>query len=270
MAATPRTMDSNSDWGARYARELRGVIVRQASQAPRSLQARLGPSEVGVACHRQVVGKLAGAQRTNHVSDLWPSVVATAVHAWLANAFEDENGREGILRWLTETAVTPYPGLSGHADLYDALECAVVDHKVLGQTSLNKVKRPEGPSRKYQIQLILYGAGFRALGLPVKRVVLAAYPGTAATLDGMYVWDHPCTPEDELLIREVMDTTALRQEIAGYVRDGLMSLNDVPAVPDDTECFFCFLYRPQSAQDGGPGCPGTVVRQAQESPAARC
>jgi hypothetical protein len=263
MAATPRGMESNSEWGSRYARELRKVITTHAEHAPRSQQVHLGPSELGSACDRQVVAKLAGAQRTNHVSDPWPSIVGTSVHAWLANAFEAENRREGMLRWLTEIHVTPAIGYDGHADLYDAAEQAVIDHKVLGATSLAKVKKPSGPSRRYQVQLLLYGAGFRALGLPVKRVVLAAYPRTAATLDGMFIWDHPCTPDDEMLVAEVLRRTEVRQELAAWVRDGRMSLSQVPAAPDDDECFFCPFYRPQAAYDHGRGCPGTVTKAAR-------
>jgi hypothetical protein len=260
MSATPRGLESNSDWGRRYAHTLRGVITRQAQQAPRSQQVHLGPSEIGEACDRQVVGKLAGAPRTNHISDPWPSIVGTAVHAWLAEACNDDNRRDRTLRFLTEVAVAPHPGYAGHADLYDAEEAAVVDWKILGASSLSKVKSPKGPSRRYQVQLLLYGAGFRALGLPVKRVVLAALPRTAATLDGMYIWDRVCTPADEELVREVLDRMAIRQEIAAWVRDGSMSLMQVPAHPDDDGCYFCPLYRAQSAYDGGPGCPGTLVR----------
>lgn len=260
MAATPRSMEGNSEWASRYARELRGVITRQANLAPRSQQVHLGPSELGAECDRQVVGKLVGAPRTNNISDPWPSIIGTATHAWLAQAFQDDNVRDGVLRWLTETRVTPHPGYPGSADLYDAQEAAVVDHKVLGATSLAKVKSPAGPSRRYQVQLLLYGAGFRALGLPVKRVVLAAYPRTAATLDSMFVWDHVCVPEDERLIADVLDQMAARQYAAQLVRDGQLTLNQIAATPEDTECYFCFLYRAQSAYDGGPGCPGTLVR----------
>lgn len=604
MASAPGSMNvnGNTDWAGRYARELRSVINRQAARAPRSLQVQLGPSEVGSQCHRQVVGKLAGVPRTNHVSDPWPSIVGTAVHSWLAKAFEDENAREGILRWVTEAAVTPAPGLTGHADLYDAAESAVVDHKgihvstpvatpegwtaagmlavgdtvfgadgrpcrvtrtypaqyracfrvtfndgsslvtddvqelpfvragrhsqpmpmstaeaashvwsrasrpqrqlrlyngsplelpdrdlavhpyvlgcwlgdggvhggaigkpddelfdhirscgyevsaphgtrqlmrtvyglstqlqqlglqwrdpdhprshgrlagekripsgylrasrdqrlallqglmdtdgtwnrprkravftttdkglaetvaelvttlgwkahiaphsstgfgltvteyyveftpigsnpfrlsrkaslaritgsrvsgyrivkgieavprvltrcidvdspdhlylageqmvpvhnCLGATSLAKIKSVAGPSRRYRVQLLLYGAGFRALGLPVRRVVLAAYPRTASSLAGMYVWDHVCQPEDEILIQEVLRQTMAREAVAQLVRDGVITLNDVPATPDDSECFVCPIYRPQSAYDGGPGCAGTLLRK---------
>lgn len=262
MATTPQGTSGNTAWAQRYARELRGVITRQAASAPRSLQARLGPSELGAACDRQVVGKLVQAARTNHVSDPWPSVVGTAVHAWLAAAFQDDNLREGLLRWLTELAVEPAPGYGGHTDLYDAAEQAVVDHKVLGPTSLAKVKSPSGPSRRYRVQLLLYGLGVRNMGLPVTRIVLAAYPRTASTLDGMYVWSHDCCPDDDVLIAEVLRVTGIRQLIAQQVRDGLMQLRDVPVTPDDDECFYCSFYRPQSAYDGGPGCPGTIVTAA--------
>ena len=259
MNATPRAIAGNSDWASRYARELRGVITRQATLAPRSQQVRLGPSELGAECDRQVVGKLAGVPRTNHVSDPWPSITGTAVHAWLADACRDDNIRDHRLRWITEQAVEPAVGYGGHADLYDAEEQCVVDWKVLGPTSLNKIKSLKGPPRRYRVQLLLYGRGYRNLGLPVRRVVIAALPRTASTLDGMYCWSHTCVPEDDILIDEVLRRTAVRKDIAADVRDGRMSLNQVPATPDDDSCFFCDFYRPQSAHDGGPGCPGTIL-----------
>src|SRR5215472_3454289 len=145
MAAAPRLVEGNSAWAQRYAREFRGIIQRQAAFAPRSQQVHLGPSEIGAECDRQVAGKFAGLTRTNHVSDPWPSIVGTAVHSWLAGAFKGDNEREHILRWVTETAVVPHPDYPGHADLYDAYEAAVVDHKVLGPSSLSKVKSVTGP-----------------------------------------------------------------------------------------------------------------------------
>jgi hypothetical protein len=190
-------------------------------------------------CDRQVVGKLAREHKTNNVSDPWPSIVGTAVHAWLAGAFGDENMRENLLRWVTETAVAPHPDYPGHSDLYDAIEHAVVDWKVLGATSLAKVKSAAGPSRKYRVQLVLYGIGFRALGLPVRRVVLAALPRTASTLDGMYVWDHVLTPEDDAMAARVIERTGIRKLLAAEVAAGRMTLMQVPASPDDDECYFC-------------------------------
>jgi hypothetical protein len=259
MAATPRALNGNDEWASRYARELRGIITRQATLAPRSQQVHLGPSELGEPCSRQVVGKLAGITPTNHVSDPWPSIVGTSVHAWLAEACRDDNTHERQLRWVTEQAVEPAAGYDGHADLYDAWEKTVVDWKVLGTTSLAKIKSPSGPPRRYKVQLLLYARGYRNLGLPVRRVAIAALPRTAATLDSMYIWSHLCTPEDDVLVDEVLRVTEVRQQLAAEVRAGRMGFMDVPATPDDAACFFCIHYRPQSAYDGGLGCPGTIT-----------
>ena len=259
MAAAPAPLNGSSPWASRYATELRRVLTEHAANAPRSLQAHLGPSELGVECDRQVAGKMAGLPATNHVVDPWPSIRGTALHAYAAAAFEADNLRTGVLRWIAEQRVTPHPDHPGSADLYDAVELAVVDHKFLGESSLGKVRSPAGPPRKYVVQLLLYGRGYRLLGLPVTRVAIAAYPATASSLDGLYVWERPYTPLDDELLEEVFTQTAQRSEYARAIRAGQLSIDQVPTAPDDSECYFCPFYRPQSARDGGPGCPGTVT-----------
>lgn len=261
MAAAPRSVSGSSPWATRYAGELRRVILDHAARAPRTLQQHLGPSEIGVACDRQVVGKMAALPATNHVVDPWPSIVGTACHAWVEGAFSADNLRSGVLRWVPEQRVTPHPQHPGTADLYDAVEQAVVDHKFLGPSSLDKVRRD--PPRKYVVQLLLYGLGYRDLGLPVRRVVLAAYPRTAASLDGLYVWEHGFAdeagnvlPDVAELLQTVFAETAVRRELADQVVAGVRRLDEVATAPDDDECYFCPFYRPQSARDGGPGCPG--------------
>lgn len=256
MAAAPAPVGGNTPWAARYAADIRRTVTDYANNSPRNLQRHLGPSELGLACDRQVVGKLIGEPRTNHVADPWPSIVGVAVHAWLAEAFTADNIRRGIARWLAEQRVYPDPAHPGTADLYDAVEQAVVDHKVLGETSLHKVQSVNGPPLKYQIQLILYGKGYRVLGLPVRRVVLVAYPRTAASLDGLYVWERTVGPEDDALIELVLAVTNHRKYLAEEVSAHRLRISDIPIHPDSSECFFCPFYRPQSKHDGGPGCPG--------------
>lgn len=258
MTSAPAPLNGSSAWASRYAAELRQIIIGYAERSPRNVQVHLGPSELGTPCDRQVVGKLIGLPKTNHVVDPWPSVLGTATHAWLAECFEAENIRRGVLRFVAEQRVTPHPDHSGTADLYDAAERAVVDHKVLGETSMRKIRSDAGPPRRYVVQLLLYGLGYRKLGLPVDRVALAAYPRTAASLDGLYVWERPCAPADDELLEEVFAQTKQRKDLAALVTNGHISLNDVPRAPSDDECYFCDFYRPQSAKDGGPGCPGTV------------
>jgi hypothetical protein len=266
MQAAPAPLNGSSAWGSRYATDLRRVFTEHAARAPRSLQLHLGPSELGVECDRQVAGKMAGLPATNHVVDPWPSIRGTALHAWAADAFTADNVRHGLLRWVAEQRVTPHPDHPGTADLYDAVERAVVDHKFLGETSMAKIRRPSGPPRKYVVQLLLYGLGYLRLGLTVRRVAVAAYPATASSLDGLYVWERAFTgddgqllPENTHLIEEVFTQTAHRQELAKQLHTGRLSLNAIPLTPDSDECYFCPFYRPQSARDGGPGCPGTAT-----------
>jgi len=261
MRSAPAVLSGNSPWAQRYANEIRRTITEHAMYAPRSLQVHLGPSELGAPCDRQIVGKLIGAERTNHVADPWPSIVGTAVHAWLSNCLTADNLRRGVTRWLPEHRVTPMDGHSGTADAYDALEQSVDDWKILGDSSLSHIRSLNGPPRRYIVQLLLYGLGYRRLGLPVKRVVLIALPRTAGTLDGMYVWERQHSPADDDLLQEVFADTERRKILATAVLAGQLTLNDIPIVPDDRECYFCPLYRPQAATDSGPGCPGTITQK---------
>ncbi len=263
MAAAPKPIGGSSPWAARYAAELRRIIHEHAARAPRTLQQHLGPSELGSPCDRQVAGKMAALPATNHVSDPWPSIVGTACHAWAAEAFEGDNLRKGVLRWVAEQKVTPHPDHPGTADLYDAVEQAVVDHKFLGASSMQKIIKD--PPRHYVVQLVLYGLGYIKMGLPVKRVALAAYPRTAASLDGLYVWDRELTtdgfnltPENIRLIETVYADTARRRQQADQILAGRITLRDVRATPTDDGCYFCPFYRPQAARDDLSGCPGTV------------
>jgi len=262
MQAAPTLPNGNTAWASLYAHELTEIIKRQAHRQPRNTQTHLGPSEIGAECDRQIVGKLAGEPVTNHVPDPWPSIVGTAVHAWLAEKFGLENRLNGLAipRWLTEQRVSPHPSYPGTADLYDTAYRAVVDWKVLAPTSLAKVRRPEGPPVRYQIQLLLYALGYRNLGLPVDRVVLAALPRTEPSLDGMYVWEHQYSATDDVVIEAVLGKTAIRRQIADEVLARRIPITAVPITPGDDSCYWCPFYRPQAAREPketrGPGCPG--------------
>ena len=244
--AVPRAPSANTPWAVNYAQHVKQIIRHAAEHAPRSVQRHLGPSEIGAACHRQIVGKIIantypdhpGGARTNHVPDMWPAIVGTAVHAWLASTFDHENETLGFMRYLTELRVAPTAEHPGSTDLYDTAQRAVVDHKVLGPSSLAKIRSGK-PPRKYFVQTLLYGLGCQLMGLPVERVVIIAYPRTEATLDSLYVWDHPVWSEDDArLLSEVLRVNEIRKQIADQVLQGVISIEEVPIVPDDSECFF--------------------------------
>ena len=263
LAHTPRSTNASDAWAERYAAELKGIVTRYAGRLPRSVQRHLGPSELGHECDRQVVAKMAGAPVTNHVADPWASIMGTAGHAFVADAFDWDNKHNGYYRWLTEQRVTPDPGPDAHpgtADLYDAHELALVDHKFQGDSTRARL-RNQGPPRHYLVQTLLYRRGYLNVGFPVKRVVIVSWPRTKSSLDEMYVWSHVPTAADEKLVDDVLVQTRYRQLVADAVREGRFNLMDVPASPEDNECYFCGLYRPQALYDGLYGCPGTLLEK---------
>lgn len=271
LASSPKGLTGSSPWAARYAADIKRAWMEFAAEDARTVQRHLGPSELGVECDRQVAGKLAGIPATNHVVDPWPSIRGRALHTFAEDVFSADNARRGLLRWITEQKVTPgsaaFPAFLEHpgtADLYDAVERVVPDHKFLGETSMAKIRK--GWPRKYLVQLFLYGLGYWLLGLPVRRVAVLAYPATAASLDGLFVRDADFSDEDGQILPEVVELlervageTVRRKEYAARIESGVMQLMDVPAAPDGDECFFCPFYRPQAAKDSGAGCPGTVT-----------
>ncbi len=250
-AAKPPLVSGNTQWASAKAREVADLLRRASARAPRSQQVHLGPSEIGVACDRQIVGKLVREAPTNHVSDPWPSIVGTAVHAWLAEVFAADNP----MRWLTERRVVPHPDHAGTADLYDAQDFAVLDHKVLGETTMAKVRSANGPPRKYVAQLALYGFGYLREGFRVDRVGVLAYPRTGSSLDGIYVWEHAMDASMAELLAEVFSDMKRRRGMAAEIEAGQLRLEHVPTTPSQDECFFCPFYRPSASVDG-VGCDG--------------
>lgn len=246
----------NDDTAVQIAAEVRGIATQAANRAPRSLQVHLGPSELGVECDRQVVGKLLQLPATNHVSDPWPSIVGTAVHAWMDDTFsQPEHGG----RWLTETRVVPHPDHSGTADLYDTANARVLDHKCLGASTMNAL-RTQGPPRHYYVQLLLYALGYVRAGYPVTSVAIIAWPRTESSLAGVYVWHHTITEDDWRLVGQVLDETQTRKDWAALVQAGAATIDQVPRTPGKG-CHHCPQYRPQSAVDGGVGCPGQLANK---------
>jgi hypothetical protein len=249
--------NGNTPWAQAYAQEIAALVHRRAAQAPRTLQRHLGPSELGVACDRQVVGKLLGLSRVNFVADPWPAILGTATHVWLADAFSADDPA----RWMTEHRVNPMDGHSGTGDLYDVTTRTVGDHKVLGKTTLAKVRRKMGPVRAYKRQLALYGLGFLREGREVERLALIAYPRTEPSLNDIYVWEQPF--DDDVLewIDDTFAETRRRKAQASLVESGDLSIHDVPRIPSSDECYYCPFFQPDvdyATGSIGHGCPGKV------------
>lgn len=187
------TYASTATAANRIGDQLRHEVRAHNEDAPRSQQRALGPSEIGEPCAAALARKQMQEPRVNSRSDPWPSIVGTATHAWLAEAFTAANERLGRIRYLVETRVTVREGLTGSADLYDADDGGtVIDHKIVGETSMRTYKR-EGPSAQYRSQIHLYGRGLINLGLPVSTVAIAFFP-RGGMLSGLHVWSEPFDP----------------------------------------------------------------------------
>ena len=261
VTIAPALINGNTEFAVQYAREMRELAVAHANNDPRSLQKHLGPSEIGHSCSRQIVAKLADLPVINHTTDPWASIMGRAGHKWTEELRLWVNATTGQPRFLPEFRVKPggsggaFLEHDGSSDAYDAEHNAVVDDKFLGDTSMGKLKQ-HGPPRHYWTQFLLYRRGLLALGLPVDRIILLAWPRTRSTLDAMYVWEHVVTDEDERFLDDVIAPELLwRKQWAAAVLAGTAQINDVPMDTEDS-CQWCPIYRPQSVRDGAYGCPG--------------
>jgi hypothetical protein len=232
--------------------QIQAVVRHAASKNPRHGQRAIGPSEIGEPCQRRLAYRLLDIPGTNPNGDPWPSIVGTATHTWLAHAFELENTRLGRRRYMVEQRVWLTDGISGTCDLFDLDGAEVIDHKIVGTSTMQKLKRGEIPER-YRTQVHLYGYGFERAGLACKTVSLACYP-RGGFLDGLWMWSERYNPT---LAEAAMDRMSILTA-AAYTLNLDEPHNPLWAViPHEPGpgCAWCPLWRPGGATDT-EGCPG--------------
>lgn len=234
------------------------IVWAHADAHPRHLQEAIGPSEIGEDCERRLLYRSLGLPPVNDTSDPWPSIVGIAVHSWLAEAFRADNDRRDMAgshyRWIVERRVFMTDGISGTCDLYDVDEADVIDHKVLGATSMQYIKRGE-ISRRYRTQVHLYGYGFERQNVAVRSVSLAAYP-RGGMLSGLHMWTerYSRTYAEDAMDRHsrlVAAATILQLDTPG---NPLWAM--IPALPTP-RCGYCPFFRPGAPPDTS-GCPGPM------------
>ena len=241
--------------GYKTADEVRAVLHARIGEAiadyckhrPRDTQKRIGPSEIGLPCDRRLAYKLLDWPRVNHGGDPFPSFVGTAVHAELEKVFSDAR-RMG--RYATELPVTVRPGLDGSLDLFDVVDGIVVDHKVVGETSMRHYKH-NGPSKQYRTQVHAYGKGAVAAGHDVAWVAIVFYP-RGGNLEGRHVWVEAFDPTIANAALERLDNVLCLVDLLD-VEGHPENWQHVPA--DTTNCRFCPWFKPGST-NLAEGCPG--------------
>lgn len=178
-------------------RDVRSIIENAIVNHPRSLQKRIGPSEIGNPCDHCVAAKLAGWQETERGIP-WLTTIGTAVHAWCEDVVNLHESNRNALhttgrRWLSEQKVmVGHIGgaeVWGSTDLVDVVTGVVIDFKVVGPTTLRSAKA--GPEAKYRVQADLYAKGWNDAGHRIDHVAIAYLPRNAQSLDDAIWWTAP-------------------------------------------------------------------------------
>jgi hypothetical protein len=234
--------------------DLLGIVEAGILHQPRTLQRRIGPSEIGNPCQRCLAHKLAGTPERPEVG--WLPYIGTCVHEMLANTFvQHEITREQLgmpPRFLSEHKVNIGPilgdDITGHADLFDTHTGTVVDFKIVGTTTLKQAKA-RGAKTQYATQAHLYGYGLERMGHPVSRVAIWFMPRNAISLRDGFFWEGPYNPN---IAKWAM---ADANELAAKIRAlGLPALLDT--LPPHTGAeFTCKRYPDYRAPTTNPSDP---------------
>lgn len=234
----------NPDWFQQAGDELQtgiDAIIRDAiNNQPRSLQKRIGPSEIGKPCDRWLLYKLAGWDEPERAQVAWKPFIGTAVHAQMEEIFDRENTKTpGSPTWWTERKLTvgylpDGTAITGSSDLFHIPTGTVIDWKIVGDKQLANY-RANGPSQQYRVQAHTYGGGFMLdpdpLGEP-KRVAIYFLPRDRDFEKG-YFWHEPW---DASIWSNAMNR--LNRIWRDWQQKGMVAV-DAYEICDDRFCHWC-------------------------------
>ena len=236
------------DEASALADRIKTIVNNRSANAPRSQQKRLGLSEVGEVCVRKTSYKLLDWEKTNPATDPWASISGTAIHTWLASAFE-----QFPEQYLVEHFVKADEERSGTADLFDKVNKMVIDHKCVGAAAM-KSRKKDGMTHQQRVQINLYGLGIEnEFGIgSVEKVALAFYP-LGGRLDGLHTIVEPYNRQLALdAIQRLDDTQVLLWQLDPEANPQNWEL--IPKTPTKA-CSYCYWFLPFST-DGSKGCSG--------------
>jgi hypothetical protein len=248
--------------------ELLYYIGHFIDRQPRSLQQRIGPSEIGTPCTRKLGYKLAGTPIVNHRREpAWKPAVGTSVHAFLELAMTAPatEGRFLVEQEVTVGEIGGIP-ISGHCDCYDLITDTVIDWKCVGPEQLKKYRSRKHPGDQYRTQAHLYGRGWHEQNrahdpaAPGPATVMIVFLPRNGELRDAYAWHEPY--QEQVAI----DALSRAETVSA-----LLALGGAEALPvlgtADDYCTGCPFYRPGST-DPRIACPGHPARPTRtEQPA---
>jgi hypothetical protein len=157
--------------------------IESFSITARGLQTQIGVSEVGMACQRCVIRKLAGVEKEQFTGS-WRAQLGTYVHAGLADEFESRWGGSGVIIERS-LIVHEYKGfvLKGSCDAFfpNGGKGFVVDWKIVGDATLDSMKKGS-LKNQYFVQGQLYALGWELAGYPVERIAVMFLPANKGNL----------------------------------------------------------------------------------------
>lgn len=230
-----------------------GTIETAIKTQPRSLQKRIGPSEIGTPCDHCLAAKLAGWEKLER-DVAWLPFIGTCVHNYLEQLFEQkrvediEAGGSGLFQ--AERRVQPGfirgEPLTGSTDLYlehlDGRDSPgmTIDWKIVGKSTLDKVKR-SGPSHQYQAQAHLYARGWNEAGWPTTHVAIYFMPRNAPNLRDGHIW---VGRYDEAAAVAAISRADRLATILDSLTEYSLEARDqyITSLPRDKDCWDCNKY----------------------------
>lgn len=248
---------------------MRDVLGDLDASRPRSMQTRVGPSELGTPCQRQLAYKIAGApRRLPDNRPPWAPMQGTAVHGLMEEALQYHNRQLGYQRWVIEERLHMDDEISGSGDAFDLDTGTVVDWKHVGTTALREVKRKTIPNhllvkQEYRIQGHVYGYGHERAGRDVRWIRLV-FLARSHDFNDSAEWTEAYNPNIAI---NALDRYYATQDLIGTldVANNPDMWGLVPAVPGKA-CTWCPFKRLGGPADG-TGCPGDTQAQIDKQTA---
>ncbi|MFD9905604.1 hypothetical protein [Streptomyces sp. NPDC059063] len=260
----------SDDTGRALAARIADLITHTARNSPRSLQKRLGPSDVGEPCERALSYQLLDWPTTRD-DDPIASVIGTGFHSWMEETFAARQTvlPDGRPRYRIEERVTVRDSpihdavIAGSSDLYDRATGTVWDWKLVGKTSLDNYRR-KGPGPQYRTQAHLYGLGQENAGEQPRRVAVCFVGRYHELL--VHVWTEPYDRQVALDGLARLDRIRARLTASGDANApyGHAWWSQIPT-DEKAKCRFCPWFKPGSTDltIGCPGIPLTADRPAR-------
>lgn len=251
------TQDAMNDRGKEIANRLKEVFYAYSNRRTsdnRSAQTTLGPSEIGTPCDRRLAMALMGIEPVNPGGDGWAAFVGTCVHAGLDDMFSWASANTG--RFVTEMKLQFGSELvpRGTGDLLDRTLFMFLDHKLMGQYSLKKLKE-KGPGDTYRVQIHTYAYGAVLAGEKVRDVAIVGWPRAGSSLDDLFVWTEPYdrkVAEEALRRVERINKESVQMGSTGGVSSKMRIAQSFVAGDD---CRYCQFHL-RGDKGFTRGCPG--------------